>query len=177
MSDELKARVAELEAQNKSQLEAAKKAIADTLEFCVGDTITPAQLEDEKKIAMQFSTPEQVSNYVASVRKRAKVKDDTKPIGSTEHKPKVEGPAALRAQQIWEFSETRRQMDGGRAYVQDGATDVAGMAICPEEAEFMALCEQQQQLMKCSYAKADETVRSMRPDLVKKIRDARWGGV
>src|SRR5690606_9381595 len=77
MSDELKARVAELEAANKSQLEAAKKAIADTLEFCVGDTITPAQLEDEKKIAMQFSTPEQVSNYVASVRKRAKVKDDT----------------------------------------------------------------------------------------------------
>src|SRR5690606_7010267 len=122
------------------QLEAAKKAIADTLEFCVGDTITPAQLEDEKKIAMQFSTPEQVSNYVASVRKRAKVKDDTKPIGSTEHKGKGESPVASRKAQILAFSEARRKKDG-RRYVEGGATDVAGMAFSEAEAELMALCE------------------------------------
>lgn len=173
MSDELlKAKVAELEAANKTQLEAAKQAIADTLEFCVGDTITPAQLVDEKAMAMNFSTPEQVAAYVASVRKRAKVKDDTKPVGSTEHK-KGESPTNSRKDQIFAFSESRRKADG-KAFQEGGRTDVAGMAFSEAEAELMALCEQEQKDKQCTYLEAYNSVALARPELASTVREKRW---
>ena len=81
MSDELKARVAELEEQNRKQLEAAKKVAADGLQFCVGVTIEPAQLPNETEIALSMPTLELVQKYVESVKARPKLPDRTAPIG------------------------------------------------------------------------------------------------
>lgn len=173
MSDELKARVAELEEQTKAAHKAAMQAVADTLEFCVGDTLEPGQLEDEKANVMALSSVEAAQRYVASVRKRPKVNQDrTKPLGSGQE-PKTE--LSERANQIWQFSESRRK-DDGRKHREGGRTDVGGMAVCQEEAEHMALCEKQMQLMGCDYLTAYTEVNRMRPDLTEKIQAARWGG-
>lgn len=170
MSKELEAQVVKLQEQLDTERENAKKAQANALDSLVGVTMEPHQLEAEKANVMQFSSADAAAKYVESVRNRPKVKDLTKPVGSNEHKPDDSTGSSYvdsRKAQIWAFSEASRK---------SGTADRAGIAICQEEAEYIALCEEQQRFMKCDYLAATVAVDQMRPDLSKAMRASWYGG-
>ena len=170
MSKELEAQVLKLQEQLDTERENAKKAQANALDSLVGVTMEPHQLESEKANVMQFSGADAAAKYVESVRNRPKVKDLTKPVGSNEHKPDDSTGSSYvdsRKAQIWAFSESSRK---------SGTADRAGIAICQEEAEYIACCEEQQRFMKCDYLAATVAVDQMRPDLSKAMRASWYGG-